>query len=93
MKVRRPTADEVSAMREGAVFIGLMEACGEDEILSAMQARNITVLALERIPRISRAQSMDVLSSQANIAGYKAVLRAATLASESGLTAVQVAAS
>jgi len=77
-KVRRPTADDVSAMREGAVLIGLMEACGEDDILAALWARNIRVLALERIPRISRAQSMDVLSSQANIAGYRAVLEATT---------------
>jgi len=73
-KVRRPTAEDVAGMRDGAVLISLLEACGEDERVAAMQARDITMLALERIPRISRAQSMDVLSSQANIAGYRAVL-------------------
>ncbi len=75
-KVRRPSPEDVAAMREGAVFIGMMETCGEDEVASALHARDITVLALERIPRISRAQSMDVLSSQANIAGYRAVIEA-----------------
>ncbi len=76
-KVRRPSVEDAAAMREGATFIGLMETCGEDEVAAAMHARDVTVLALERIPRISRAQSMDVLSSQANIAGYRAVIEAA----------------
>jgi NAD(P) transhydrogenase subunit alpha len=76
--VRKPTADEVAQMRDGAVFIGFAETCDEaDPIIQAMQARGITVLAMERIPRISRAQSMDALSSQSNIAGYRAVLEAA----------------
>ena len=76
-KVRRPTADEVAMLQDGAVFIGQLESCGEDEITAAMHAKNISVIALERVPRISRAQSMDVLSSQANIAGYRAVIEAA----------------
>ena len=76
-KVRRPSTGDAAAMREGAVFIGMMETCGEDEVAAALHARDITVMALERIPRISRAQSMDVLSSQANIAGYRAVIEAA----------------
>ena len=76
-KVRRPTLEDAAAMPEGAVFIGMMETCGEDEVAAALHARGITVMALERIPRISRAQSMDVLSSQANIAGYRAVIEAA----------------
>ncbi len=74
--VRRPTLEDVAAMREGAVFIGMLETCGEDAVAAALHARKITVLVLERIPRISRAQSMDVLSSQANIAGYRAVIEA-----------------
>lgn len=77
-KVRKPSLDEIAKMREGAVYVGLMESCGEDETTAAMQARNITIIALERVPRISRAQSMDVLSSQANIAGYRAVIEAST---------------
>jgi len=77
-KVRKPTTAEISKMRDGAIYIGLMESCGDDEVSAAMQARNITILALERVPRISRAQSMDVLSSQANISGYRAVIEAAS---------------
>ena len=76
-KVRKPSADEAAAMREGAVFIGHSETCDEDPVISSMQARGITVIAMERIPRISRAQSMDALSSQSNIAGYRAVIEAA----------------
>ncbi|MBK1732036.1 Re/Si-specific NAD(P)(+) transhydrogenase subunit alpha [Thiococcus pfennigii] len=77
VKVRRPEADEVAAMRDGGLYIGLLESCGEDEVLAAMRAKGMRVLVLERMPRISRAQSMDVLSSQSNIAGYRAVLEAA----------------
>jgi NAD(P) transhydrogenase subunit alpha len=76
-KVRKPNADEVAALAEGAVYVGFMESCGDDEILAAMQARGVRVFAMERMPRISRAQSMDALSSQANIGGYRAVLEAA----------------
>ena len=77
-KVRKPDSDEVAAMREGAVYVGHAETCGEDPVISAMHARGITVIAMERIPRISRAQSMDALSSQSNIAGYRAVIEAAS---------------
>jgi H+-translocating NAD(P) transhydrogenase subunit alpha len=77
LKVRRPDADEVAAMRPGGLFLGLLESCGEDSIVAAMQAKGVRVLAMERMPRISRAQSMDALSSQSNIAGYRAVIEAA----------------
>jgi NAD(P) transhydrogenase subunit alpha len=77
LKVRRPDGDDVAAMRSGGVFIGYLESCGEDEIIGAMVAKDVRVLAVERIPRISRAQSMDALSSQSNIAGYRAVIEAA----------------
>lgn len=77
LKVRRPDADDVAAMRPGGLYIGLMETCSDDEILAAMRAKDLRVLVMERMPRISRAQSMDVLSSQANIAGYRAVIEAA----------------
>lgn len=76
-KVRKPTEDEVAQMRDGTVFIGHGETCEQDPVISAMQARNITVIAMERIPRISRAQSMDALSSQSNIGGYRAMIEAA----------------
>lgn len=77
LKVRRPDAQDVADMRQGGLYLGLMEACGEDELAAAMRAKGIRILPLERIPRTSRAQSMDVLSSQANIAGYRAVVEAA----------------
>ena len=80
LKVRRPTAEDVAAMTDGAVFIGHLESCAdqEDAELAAMHAKGIRVLAMERIPRISRAQAMDALSSQSNIAGYRAVIEAAS---------------
>lgn len=77
-KVRKPTANEVAMMRDGAVFVGHAETCDEDPVIAAMQQRGITVISVERIPRISRAQPMDALSSQSNIAGYRAVLEAAS---------------
>lgn len=77
LKVRRPTADEIAAMSNGAVVIGFIELCEDDGTLKSMFDKQIRPLALERIPRISRAQSMDALSSQSNIAGYRAVIEAA----------------
>ena len=76
-KVRKPLDEEVAAMREGAVFVGYAETCDQDPAIDAMHRNNIRVMAMERIPRISRAQSMDALSSQSNIAGYRAVIEAA----------------
>jgi NAD(P) transhydrogenase subunit alpha len=76
LKVRAPSADERAAMRSGSVVIGMLNPFDADN-LAAMAAHGLTAFALEAAPRISRAQSMDVLSSQANIAGYKAVLMAA----------------
>jgi NAD(P) transhydrogenase subunit alpha len=68
---------EADAMKEGAVFIGHMSAHKNLETVKRLAARKIETMAMELVPRISRAQSMDALSSQANIAGYKAVLLAA----------------
>jgi len=76
LKVRAPSAEERSVMRSGSVVIGMLNPFDADN-LAAMAAHGLTAFALEAAPRISRAQSMDVLSSQANIAGYKAVLLAA----------------
>jgi H+-translocating NAD(P) transhydrogenase subunit alpha len=77
LKVRRPDADDMAAMKRGGIYIGFVESCGEDEGLGTLVAKDVRVLAMERMPRISRAQSMDALSSQSNIAGYRAVLEAA----------------
>ncbi|MCE2969800.1 MAG: NAD(P) transhydrogenase subunit alpha [Burkholderiales bacterium] len=76
LKVRAPAADELAQMARGAVVVGMLEPFNADGI-AAMNAAGLTAFALEAAPRTTRAQSMDVLSSQANIAGYKAVLLAA----------------
>lgn len=78
LKVRKPSLEEVGMMADGAVLVGLIETCEEDDVLRALFEKNIRPLALERVPRISRAQSMDALSSQSNIAGYRAVIEAAS---------------
>lgn len=77
VKVRKPSAGEVQCMKDGCIYIGFVETCEDDEVVHAMHAKNIVIIAMERIPRISRAQSMDALSSQSNIAGYRAVVEAA----------------
>ncbi len=76
LKVRLPQDDELALFRKDAVLIGMLEPFNNDGI-AAMTAAGLTAFALEAAPRTTRAQSMDVLSSQANIAGYKAVLLAA----------------
>ena len=72
-----PAIEELLRLRQGAVLIGLLSPYGAQEMVEALCQRRIEAISLELLPRISRAQSMDVLSSQANIAGYKAVLLAA----------------
>jgi len=74
LKVQPPMADEVAALPEGVVLISTMPAAVAGERVPQLAARNVTLLGLERVPRITRAQSMDILSSQATVAGYKAVL-------------------
>jgi NAD(P) transhydrogenase subunit alpha len=76
LKVRAPDATERMLMNPAAVLIGMLNPFDADN-LAAMAAANLQAFALEAVPRITRAQSMDVLSSQANIAGYKAVMVAA----------------
>lgn len=76
LKVRAPSAQELGAMKQGAVLVGMLNPFDNDNN-AAMSAKGITAFALEAAPRTTRAQSMDVLSSQANIAGYKAVMVAA----------------
>ena len=67
---------ELEALRPGSLLLGLLEPHGNDSLKQQLEQQRLTAMALELLPRISRAQSMDVLSSQANIAGYKAVLLA-----------------
>jgi len=74
VKVQRPSPEEAAALREGSVLISFLPAARAPDLLRQLAARQITALSLEQVPRITRAQSMDALSSQATIAGYKAVL-------------------
>jgi NAD(P) transhydrogenase subunit alpha len=74
LKVQPPTVEETAALRKGAIVIGFMQAHQRHAEVRALRDRGITSFAMELVPRISRAQSMDALSSQAAIAGYKSVL-------------------
>jgi NAD(P) transhydrogenase subunit alpha len=76
LKVRAPSASELTHMKAGSVLIGMLDPF-DNQTIAAMASQGITAFALEAAPRTTRAQSMDVLSSQANIAGYKAVMMAA----------------
>ena len=75
--VRAPESDELALIRDGGMLISILAPAHSPDLVAALAARPITVLALDAVPRISRAQSMDVLSSMANIAGYRAVIEAA----------------
>ncbi|HEY2186845.1 MAG TPA: Re/Si-specific NAD(P)(+) transhydrogenase subunit alpha [Xanthobacteraceae bacterium] len=77
LKVRRPTASELSRYKKGALVIAMMDPYGQDAAVREMANAGITAFAMELLPRITRAQTMDVLSSQANLAGYRAVIDAA----------------
>jgi NAD(P) transhydrogenase subunit alpha len=75
--VQAPPAESLQRLRPGALLVGLLSPYGASHLTETLNGREASAIALELLPRISRAQSMDVLSSQANIAGYKAVLLAA----------------
>jgi len=77
IKVRRPEASELSQYKRGALVIAIMDPYGNEAALKAMAEAGISAFAMELMPRITRAQVMDVLSSQANLAGYRAVIEAA----------------
>jgi proton-translocating NAD(P)+ transhydrogenase subunit alpha len=77
LKVQPPTLDEVDALQPGAVVVGFMQPHANLDVVRRLRDRKITSFSVELIPRISRAQSMDALSSQAAVAGYKAALLAA----------------
>jgi H+-translocating NAD(P) transhydrogenase subunit alpha len=77
VKVRPPTPPETDILREGATLVSLLQPERDDTIVARIEARKASAIALERVPRITRAQKMDVLSSMANLAGYRAVVEAA----------------
>jgi len=79
LKVRRPAAAEIAGYKSGAVVIAIMDPYGHDEAIAGMASAGLSAFAMELMPRITRAQSMDVLSSQANLAGYQAVIEAAAV--------------
>ena len=76
LKIQRPNAAEIKSMKKGAVLCAHLSALTEQKDVDAMAKAGITAFAMELMPRISRAQSMDILSSQSNLAGYKSVLDA-----------------
>ena len=78
LKVRRPNADELKLMKRGALVIAAMDPYGNDDAVKAMSDAGVAGFAMEFMPRITRAQVMDVLSSQANLAGYRAVIDASS---------------
>ncbi|HEY3611669.1 MAG TPA: NAD(P) transhydrogenase subunit alpha, partial [Pseudonocardiaceae bacterium] len=77
VKVTPPTPDEIGKLRSGAVLIGFLAPLTSPDTITALRSAGVTGFAMESVPRISRAQSMDALSSQANVAGYKSVILAA----------------
>lgn len=79
LKINRPNSSETRLFKSGAVLVSQMQACSCDDLLAELADAGVATFALERIPRIARAQNVDVLSSQANIGGYRAALKAAEL--------------
>src|SRR3954452_9075226 len=75
--VRKPSADELGRLRGGQLLIGFLESLSDPAGIEALEGRGVTAFALESVPRITRAQAMDALSSQATVGGYKAALLAA----------------
>jgi NAD(P) transhydrogenase subunit alpha len=76
LKVNPPTLDEVAQMKDGATLISFIAPATNQELLELLKSKNINTLAMEMVPRMTRSQSMDALSSMANIAGYRAVIEA-----------------
>jgi H+-translocating NAD(P) transhydrogenase subunit alpha len=77
LRVNAPSDAEIKKLKKGAIIVGVLAPALNPDLLSALAKQGVTALAMDAVPRISRAQSMDVLSSMANIAGYRAVVEAA----------------
>ncbi|EGG95303.1 NAD(P) transhydrogenase alpha subunit [gamma proteobacterium IMCC1989] len=77
LKVREPVAEEIALLREGQLFVSFLAPAQSPELLQTLADKKVSALAMESIPRISRSQKMDALSSMANIAGYRAIVEAA----------------
>jgi len=74
LRIRKPAAEEVELMKQGCIYISLLDPFNERDLIDQFMAKGISAISMEMIPRITRAQKMDVLSSQANLAGYAAVV-------------------
>ena len=77
LRIRKPGLEEIGLLKEGSVYVSLLDPFNEPELVETLMNKRITAISMEMIPRITRAQKMDVLSSQANLAGYVAVIIAA----------------
>ena len=77
LRIRKPAPEEVSQLKVGCIYVSLLDPFNEEELIDALVDQGISTISMEMIPRITRAQKMDVLSSQANLAGYVAVIVAA----------------
>ena len=77
LRIRKPGLEEVSQLKEGSIYVSLLDPFNEKELIDTFLSKGISAISMEMIPRITRAQKMDVLSSQANLAGYAAVVIAA----------------
>lgn len=77
LKVNKPTVGEINNIKEGAVLISFLQPFASPEIVKALAARKVTALSMEMVPRITRAQRIDALSTMSTVAGYKVVLLAA----------------
>lgn len=77
IKINQPTPDEVQLLKENSYLVSKLAPANNEQLLQELSAKSVTAIAMDAIPRISRAQSMDILSSQANLAGYRAVVEAA----------------
>ena len=77
LRVRKPALEEIEQLKPGAIHVSYLDPYNEEELVDSLASRGVTAISMEMIPRTTRAQKMDALSSQANLAGYKAVLDAA----------------
>ena len=77
LRIRKPAIEEVALLKEESIYVSLMDPFNERELIEALKNKRVASISMEMIPRITRAQKMDVLSSQSNLAGYVAVIIAA----------------
>ena len=77
LRLRKPEMDEISQLKAGCIHVSYLDPFNEKDLIKAFASQNVTAVSMEMIPRSTRSQKMDALSSQANLAGYMAVMLAA----------------